>query len=548
MNSLIYLLFICFWLSCYLTSIRTESAYSMMQSITTIFESNIINSENKQYTDIVSKLNVEQFITNVVIEYIYNESLKDYMPLNPDYHYLSYYNFFMGLRITQNRVQLMQNPNQNYREALTNIRKINYSGDTKTRYGNLDTSSFGSDHVQYWSDWGYDGSGGFVHFFDSSMTLKKAKSKFNKMVSDGLFNESLLDITLEIMSYNENYQTGTTQVYQFLINNSGNIEKYKDTAAFYLSRYSKNYHQSSENTRRFLILLDVLYCICLVAITVKTVLTVRSRTADIFHYRAFTFKWFEVLDVFVLGLSYTNLIFWILIFCVFEDVTVPFTSESKFQDYVSQTDNTKSFCIVSSVLFFLLATRLFRTITERFPSFGALFETVKVAFRDLLYLSIAVFIILIGFSFATCIYFGSTITDFKTIWNTLIKLIFVLFGDTSSIFNSTSIAYSLVFKLCFLIFIFAFWMILMKMFITIVIVRYKYLRSAVQIDNEAHARILAKKGRIFKQKLWNFLTCKRRALIESDDDWTQITPANYVPLWRTIYLNFRDLYTLNKSK
>ena len=121
----------------------------MMQSITTIFESNIINSENKQYTDIVSKLNVEQFITNVVIEYIYNESLKDYMPLNPDYHYLSYYNFFMGLRITQNRVQLMQNPNQNYREALTNIRKINYSGDTKTRYGDLDTSSFGSDHVQY---------------------------------------------------------------------------------------------------------------------------------------------------------------------------------------------------------------------------------------------------------------------------------------------------------------------------------------------------------------------------------------------------------------
>ena len=36
------------------------------------------------------------------------------------------------------------------------------------------------------------------------------------------------------------------------------------------------------------------------------------------------------------------------------------------------------------------------------------------------------------------------------------------------------------------------------MFISIVIIRYKYLRSIVQLDNEANARIITKKEKEFK--------------------------------------------------
>ena len=310
------------------------------------------------------------------------------------------------------------------------------------------------------------------------------------------------------MWYNENYQTGIIQVYQFLINNAGDVEKYKDTNSFYLSRYSKYYHQDNQSMRDFLITWDIVYLMLLIFITIRTIIVIKSRIMDIFNYKAFTFRWFDILDITILSLIYTNLVFWILIFWVFEEVTVPFTSESKFQDYVDHSDNTSTFRIISSVLFLKLSLRLFRIITERFPSFGALFETVKVALKDLASFFVAMIIMAVGFSISTCLLFGDSISDLKTVWSTLVRLLFILFGDEGSALNSSSSVFTFAVKFYVLIFIFTFSIILMKMFITIVIIRYKYLRSIIQIDNEAHARILAEKGEELKKRLWNLFTCK----------------------------------------
>ena len=117
------------------------------------------------------------------------------------------------------------------------------------------------------------------------------------MNDDELFNNELLDLTVELMFYNENYQTGIVQAYQFLINNSGDIQMYKDTNMFFSSRYSKYYHQKTEGVKGFLIFLDLIYLILLVFVTLKAILTIKLRIMDIFNYKAFTFTWFELLDV-----------------------------------------------------------------------------------------------------------------------------------------------------------------------------------------------------------------------------------------------------------
>ena len=306
----------------------------MRQAITNIFETSEINAEYKQYTDITTKQYIKDFIYNVVINKIYDESTKQYKPLNPKYHYINYYNYFMGLRITQNRVDLSTNSNNNSNRAESRIRKINYSGNTTARYGDLDKTKFGTDEIQYWKSCGYANAGGFVHFFNSSITLTQAQNKFNTMINDGLFSEELLDITLEIMFYNENYQTGITIAYQFLINNAGDVEKYKDTTQFFLSRYSKYYHQSSNEMRWFLIFLDVIYAIFLFIITAKTTLIIKRRFMDIFDYKAFTFKWYEILDVIILALSYSNFVLWIITFLVFESIAAPIEDINIFQEYV----------------------------------------------------------------------------------------------------------------------------------------------------------------------------------------------------------------------
>ena len=87
----------------------------------------------------------------MVIERIYDESIKEYKPLNEKYHYLNYYNFFMGMRITQNRVDLKKVQFQYVPDITDYIRKINYSGNTKTRYESLNKNSFGTDGTNYCS-------------------------------------------------------------------------------------------------------------------------------------------------------------------------------------------------------------------------------------------------------------------------------------------------------------------------------------------------------------------------------------------------------------
>ena len=90
------------------------------------------------------------------------------------------------------------------------------------------------------------------------------------------------------MFYNENYQTGVIETYQFLVNNVGDVEKYKDTSAFFLSRYSKYYHQESETLKNFLIFLDVSYILALIAYTITIIFMIKERIMDVVNYKAIT--------------------------------------------------------------------------------------------------------------------------------------------------------------------------------------------------------------------------------------------------------------------
>ena len=168
----------------------------------------------------------------------------------------------------------------------------------------------------------------------------------------------------------------------------------------------------------------------------------------------------------------------------------------------------KIFCVVSSFLFFLLSLRLFRIMTERFSSFGALFETIKVALKDFINFSIAVTILVVGFAIASSIIFGPNLTEFGDVWSSMVTLLFFLFEDSYSVLHSSTITTKIFYRLYFMVFISIFTVFWMKMFIIIVIIRYKYLRSITQLDNEANARIVAKKGYELRRKFINLLWWK----------------------------------------
>lgn len=101
------------------------------------------------------------------------------------------------------------------------------------------------------------------------LNITEAYDYYNRIWFDGLFDKPSLSLTLEIMFYNENYQTGVIMIYEFLINNSAKVEKHKNIEAFYLSRYNNNFRAFSQTLKNFLFLLDLVYLIHILFLTYR---------------------------------------------------------------------------------------------------------------------------------------------------------------------------------------------------------------------------------------------------------------------------------------
>jgi hypothetical protein len=130
---------------------------------------------------------------------------------------------------------------------------------------NVDKTRFAS--TEYDSTGGYNGNGGFVFYFNDSLTFEQADLKYENLIADGLFDKEYLSTVFEIMLYNENLQAGVIVNYEFLYNNAGKIDKTISTDVFYSSKYQGNFAQFSDLMIFLLYSADALYCICLLAIT-----------------------------------------------------------------------------------------------------------------------------------------------------------------------------------------------------------------------------------------------------------------------------------------
>jgi hypothetical protein len=92
------------WLSIYIVSCytarRTGSAYSMVASIRGLVQGLPIDFEGKTFYNIVSKYDIRNFINEVILWQIYEESEKEFPAFVEGYHYVKNYNYFAGMRLT----------------------------------------------------------------------------------------------------------------------------------------------------------------------------------------------------------------------------------------------------------------------------------------------------------------------------------------------------------------------------------------------------------------------------------------------------------------
>ena len=207
------------------TSLRVNEGFTIASSWSDLIENLLVNDE-AIYSDISSIPMIDEFIYNAILTEIFNETVKDFKSNSSNIHFINYYNYFMGMRVTFNRAELVNSSNVD-RTGRSDYRVSNYRLNPNNKFKNIMTDDFGSNKIKYQENGGYQNAGGYIIYFNSNLTFSEVETKYIQLLDDGLFDEHCLSIVLEIMLYNGHYQTGTILSYEFLIDNAGNVFKDK---------------------------------------------------------------------------------------------------------------------------------------------------------------------------------------------------------------------------------------------------------------------------------------------------------------------------------
>ena len=304
-------------------------------------------------------------------------------------------------------------------------------------------------------------------------------------------------MTFEMIFHNENYQTGVVVIHEFIIDNSGNLRVYEDAKFYHSSRYSFSYSQFTRQgfyySSFFLTFIDIIYLAGFFWASWQFIKFIRSLIIEWKMIRTITIEFGELLNFIVLWLDSVIISYWIKIFIAFEMDTFPYIEESKFDNLINTSYDTYILINISSVQIMLLSLRNLRLLTTQFPSFGALFDTIKIAKTDLWNIFLVIIIIMVGFIFATMFLLGPHIDIVRTFpiaFNTIL-------GEMLGVGNredfTSDLVASYISDFLFIAVMVLFNFIMLKLTVSIVIVRYKYLREKIQLDNMAKSRIVKSK-------------------------------------------------------
>ena len=181
----------------------------------------------------------------------------------------------------------------------------------------------------------------------------------------------------------------------------------------------------------------------------------------------------------------------------------------ELEGYIQISTTTREFTIFASITTILISIRCLRILMTQLPSFGALFDTISIANKDILNFCSSMAVIAVGFAFAASLLFGQEISDFDDFSKAFLKMFYYNFSDGRVDEYKTTDHY--LFAVFYIIFLMIFFFILNKTFISIVIIRYRYLRSIKQLDNEAKAKVVSKKFQRIKNILIDSILGRRTA-------------------------------------
>ena len=491
----------------FLTTVRINDSYTIASSIESYLLFSPINTHQDTYEDINNKKLMIEFIRGNIVQLIFNETNKFYPAHVKGYHYLQYTNYLMGARVTYNRAKLVST--SEIKSGTNDTRIGDYEQTSISSYTDVETANWGSKSIPYSISGGYKGLGGYIIHFPNDYSIEEVISSLDGLAKDGLTDSHFLSIVIEAVFYNENYQTGVVLSYEFLLNNAGQLKKRKHRSSFFESGFSSHYHQVSKITQIILIFLEVIFLFGLIWMFYEAWKIIYQALKTLIKIRVFTLGFYDYIDLSVVILILVSLGY--RYYQMFNQAEIKLKAErislEDLAKYINYSDVTKQYSIVASLATIWISISFLHILMMQFPSFGTLFEILAVSIKDILDILATLTIILIGFVISVSILFGDKIYDMSNFENSLNRLFYYVFGIGS--INQYAVDNEAFFNFFYIVFSIIFYFVMIKMLVSIVIIRYRYLRSLKQLRNEAMARVVAKRSKILKERIKNLILFRR---------------------------------------
>ena len=206
---------------------------------------------------------------------------------------------------------------------------------------------------------------------------------------------------------------------------------------------------------------------------------------NIWITRQFPSIWSEILDIplfYFLGLT---TYYWFLNFSMRNTFTLPFHTSEHYELASAGSwylfDMQKNEGIAIILVFF----KDLLILTPYFPTFGVIFESIKIVQQDLILLLLSSIILMIGFAFASYKVFGYAVGSYNSIPNSFMSLFRILMQEHN--LKGLEEGNEHLASLIYIPFVIIFSFIILTLSTALLIQGYNKIRKTKELDSQAMA-------------------------------------------------------------
>ena len=436
------------------------------------------SSQTRYMASVSSVKDLEQYIRNV------------YIPLTFTQQGENFTTYLVGSRMTLNQYYQVPDPVADYRIP---------SGNDIDNYidsGEENTNRIGA--WEYQSSNGYDGEGGYIEYFigDNEATALEQW----RIMQDVWLSRQFKSLTVETIIHNRNMESSLLYTQVFQKEMAGPIVP----SSFSSGVLIEVYEDSTSSRFISVIILLFFYILGLLVQIIKMVQTLTKVSKTFFAKLKLDLEWFEYLEIINISMTIcTVIIFSNLVFSNIGKYQLPLTTQQELTDFINYFYKFLALTRINAVSCLLIMIKVTIVLKNRFPSFGALFDTIQRAKNDIINFAVIAVVILLGFVFMGSVAFGPGHSMFQTVQGGFTALFITILSDVGySELQNANVELATIFTVCYCILFYA---ILLNMFTAIVISTYITLREQNQLMLEAKAQMASSKTKKFVITLVNFV-------------------------------------------